>query len=346
MKLFQYTGIKTGVLALLLITCTQCAGKDKIAPGFFSRGSIGDIVWLDTDADGQQETGEPGFQGIAVILLDENGNEISSTVTDAGGKYLFSDIDAGTTGKTYEVWFKLPADYHFSRRNGSLADGQNSDANEITGKSGTFILLPGQVNDAVDAGVISPALGTLPLHTLDLTAELKSGKVNLKWLAENEMNTARFLVQQSTDGVNFSNIGITAVSGVINIPTYYYYAADINMLTGYSIIYFRIRAEDMSNRAAYSNIIPVRLDKITGIRVWPNPFVTSVRVSYDASVNTMLDMQLTDGAGTETWKGTFEISRGMNQLSLEGLAPQHAGLYYLHITDRTSGQSFTQKLIK
>lgn len=343
--------ISISIITVCSFILVSAIGNHTLAMGrhpatAFLRGSVGDMVWLDRDGDGLQDTGELGFAGMVVVLLDANGVKVADAVTDANGKYLFSDVDAGAAGRNYEVLFKLPDNYRFSRHTGSTADGQNSDADELTGRSGMFTVMPGQFNDAIDAGVINPVLGTLPLHTLDLSAELKDNSVKLKWLAENEMNTERFIIQQSTDGIYYSNIGVSAISGPVNIPTYYYYTADVSTLAGNTILYFRIRAEDDVNRTAYSNVIPVRQDKIAGIRVWPNPFINTLQISYSGTVNTQLDIQLTDNSGKTAWQGSVDITHGMNQHTLHGLSRLPAGIYLLRITDSTSGITYTQKLVK
>lgn len=56
-------------------------------------GSIGDFVWVDLDKDGLQGAGEPGIPGVTVNLF--MGGLIATTVTDANGMYLFSDLCAG-----------------------------------------------------------------------------------------------------------------------------------------------------------------------------------------------------------------------------------------------------------
>ena len=48
---------------------------------------IGDRVFLDLDADGVQDAGEPGILGITVQLLDDGGVVIDTTTTDSSGLY-------------------------------------------------------------------------------------------------------------------------------------------------------------------------------------------------------------------------------------------------------------------
>jgi hypothetical protein len=65
---------------------------------------VGDVVWLDTDADGVQDAGEPAVAGVNVRLLDQSGAVVASTVTDTGGRYVF----AGLCDGVYVIIFTLP----------------------------------------------------------------------------------------------------------------------------------------------------------------------------------------------------------------------------------------------
>lgn len=67
-------------------------------------GSIGDTVWIDVNANGIQEPGEPGLGGVDLVLYDAGADglcgtaddvELASAVTDANGKYLFDGLPAG-----------------------------------------------------------------------------------------------------------------------------------------------------------------------------------------------------------------------------------------------------------
>lgn len=71
--------------------------------GYAGTGSIGDFVWLDLNADGIQDGGEPGIPGVDVHLLwyGVDGSEGSpddvalTTTTDIDGNYSFPSLPAG-----------------------------------------------------------------------------------------------------------------------------------------------------------------------------------------------------------------------------------------------------------
>ncbi len=56
---------------------------------------IGDTVFTDDNGDGIQDPGEPGIPGVLVELIDEAGEIIATTLTDADGVYHFP-VEAGT----------------------------------------------------------------------------------------------------------------------------------------------------------------------------------------------------------------------------------------------------------
>ncbi|MBN9631041.1 MAG: LPXTG cell wall anchor domain-containing protein, partial [Actinobacteria bacterium] len=73
--------------------------------------SVGDYVWLDTDANGRQDAGEHGIPGVTLKLTGPTGAPVTGvggqvvgpTVTDAQGKYLFSGLPVLPAGQHYTV---------------------------------------------------------------------------------------------------------------------------------------------------------------------------------------------------------------------------------------------------
>lgn len=338
------------IVTFLFFTQLLSAGNPQFANRLsqpFTTASIGDFVWQDLDRDGRQDAGEMGLMGIVVLLMDNNGNTLSTAVTDSTGRYGFTGLDTDQAGRWYEIHFKLPSGFRFSPKIGVISDpSMNSDADEFTGKSGLFLLQPGQVKNDVDAGLVSMASGTLPLHTLDLNAQLQEAKVTLKWVAENEMETRQFVIQRSTDGVNYTDIASKPMAGPINTPTQYIFVNDIQNLLSHNIIYYRIKAEDNLMRFAYSNIATVRPGKTSGIRVWPNPFIHDISITFNGLASGKTDVMVSDNNGKTVWSGSFDTRRGVNQLSVTGVDHLPSGFYMVTIHERSSSQRLMHKILK
>lgn len=187
--------------------------------------------------------------------------------------------------------------------------------------------------------------GILPLHNFTLSLTLKENTVILKWVAENEMNTEKFVIQRSTDGTTFKNIGDIPPSGPINILTEYNSSDDISGIAQ-GVAYYRIKAEDNRGNFAYSNVVPVRLSKSDGFSFWPMPFTSSLNLTYNAAVSSSIRLDVYDNSGRQVLKQQFSINRGMNQLSVSGVEGLSHGLYHVRITDLISNQVSFAKLAK
>ncbi len=96
--------------------CTACDSRTStpilLAPGdvyanadfgyrLSSGGNtIGNLIFLDSNGDGNYDAGEAGIPGVTVALLDNSGNVIATTQTDANGSYSFPGLPNGT----YTLW--------------------------------------------------------------------------------------------------------------------------------------------------------------------------------------------------------------------------------------------------
>ncbi|MEM9886521.1 MAG: SdrD B-like domain-containing protein, partial [Bacteroidota bacterium] len=68
-------------------------------------GFIGDYVWYDTDASGDDEpdVDEVGIEGVVLELFDDMNNLIATTTTDENGYYLFGGLPVDADGEDYQV---------------------------------------------------------------------------------------------------------------------------------------------------------------------------------------------------------------------------------------------------
>ena len=184
--------------------------------------------------------------------------------------------------------------------------------------------------------------GILPLHNFTLSVTLKENTVFLKWVAENEMNTEKFVIQRSADGTTFKNVSDVAPSGPINSLTEYNTTDDVVSVTS-MVAYYRIKAEDNRGNFAFSNVVPVRLSKDDGFSFWPNPFSANLNLSYNATISAAIRVELYDNGGRRVLQQQFNVNRGMNQLSINGASGLSHGIYHARIIDlMTNAVSFAK----
>ncbi|QOR71082.1 carboxypeptidase regulatory-like domain-containing protein [Ruania alkalisoli] len=138
--------------------------------------SVGDYVWIDADRDGIQDEGEAPVEGVEVTLLDSDGEVVATTVTDADGYYVFTDLPIST-----EFTIEFPTTVEVDGQDYPLTQAQVGDdpgVDSNPGADGTFSFTtpatgensgePGQADDpTIDAGYVSPSVSVGDLVWLD-----------------------------------------------------------------------------------------------------------------------------------------------------------------------------------
>ncbi len=109
---------------------------------------IGDRVWRDLNKNGAQDASETGIAGVTITLY-KNNIPVAYTVSDADGLYFFKDLQPDT----YTVGFSLPVGYVFSGK--ELSGDINTDSNPdvISGRTSPIVLVAGEKNHSIDAGM-------------------------------------------------------------------------------------------------------------------------------------------------------------------------------------------------
>jgi hypothetical protein len=110
--------------------------------------TIGDFVWDDLNADGIQDSGEPGISNVVVVLYNATNGVAGVTTTDVAGAYAFQVREG-----TYTVEFIAPTGYLFTVQNAGTNTAVDSNADPISGLTDPISLTAGQVDLTIDAGL-------------------------------------------------------------------------------------------------------------------------------------------------------------------------------------------------
>ena len=129
---------------------------------------LGDFVFEDLDVDGVQDPGEPGIEGVKVIVTGtkEDGTPyMDMTFTNPDGSYDFDNLPPGT----YKITFETPTDYIGTIPNAGTDESKDSDADpSMGGMTNTVTLGPGDNNPDLDAGyVLKGSIGDYVWEDLD-----------------------------------------------------------------------------------------------------------------------------------------------------------------------------------
>lgn len=173
---------------------------------------------------------------------------------------------------------------------------------------------------------------TLPLKLLSFTATKEKTAVQLNWQTAEEVNTAHFNIQRSTDGINFSNLGKVNAKGSGNAS--YTYADNIANIAG-GKAYYRLQMMDKDGKYTFSKIIPLALELFAGtIRTYPNPVKNQLYVLYNAQSATKATLRITDVSGKIVHSQIVGLSSNAVSVNVSGLGK---GVYYVQlITDKST----------
>lgn len=222
--------------------------------------------------------------------------------------------------------------------------------------------IPGSVNNTATAygysvggdlftdfstAVIAPAGGPLSVKMSSFTANLNAAKnaTALVWVTESELKNKEFQIQRSEDGVNFTTRATVEGNGTTSLRTTYNYTDAVN--TNAKVLYYRLRIIDIDGKVTFSQVLLVKLDSnlsVEKMSVYPNPFVSNVKVLLNSKHQTTANFKLIslDGKQVSTRKVTIES--GDNVVVLNDLQSLPNGTYILEITSGT--EKYIKKIIK
>jgi hypothetical protein len=181
----------------------------------------------------------------------------------------------------------------------------------------------------------------LPVELVKFEAKCneESGHVELTWETASETNNEYFLIERSTDALNFKQIG--RIDGAGNSTEHNHYSLlDQNPPSG--TIYYKLTQFDFDGRNETFNLQTTKCfedDNMPSVQVYPNIVDRDISLLFENWVETNVQVELIDPLGKQisNWKIDVPQSDMHKQLSLPDLTP---GLYLIKIKTKHNDWNF------
>lgn len=104
----------------------------------------------------------------------------------------------------------------------------------------------------------SPKIASLKLDSF--TAAFTNNKADLKWATSSEINVSHFIIEKSTDGINFSDAAVMFAYGSATDKTNYSFSDKLNNVQS-GVVYYRLYSVDNSGKGQYSDTRIIKTGK-------------------------------------------------------------------------------------
>jgi hypothetical protein len=100
----------------------------------------------------------------------------------------------------------------------------------------------------------------LSVKLVSFTAELTNNKGDLKWATASETNLSHFVIERSTDGINFNDAGVFFAYGNATDKTNYSFSDNLNTIQS-GVVYYRLYSAGNNGKGQYSDTRIIRTGK-------------------------------------------------------------------------------------
>lgn len=253
--------------------------------------------------------------------------------------YFYTDILA-PTGSINDYWLKLyykdpwlgtlPQEFVSNLAFKNAANVWNTGYSCSVYPVENFVFTSG-VND-FGLFTITDVNAPLPVQLLAISAERKKDDVIISWQTTNEVNCNKYVIERSSDNINYTKIGAvsaTSRSAAVNKYTF----VDQSLPSQTPTVFYRLNIIDNNGSFEYSKVVAVNLTRQANqpIAIYPNPFRTQLTAIIDADEDGTASVELADVFGKVFAQYSTDVTKGANPVIVTPENQLPAGMYLLKI---------------
>jgi hypothetical protein len=181
----------------------------------------------------------------------------------------------------------------------------------------------------------------LPLQLLSFDARSAGSTNDLAWTTTREINVSDFVIERSSDGVQYRSIGDRAAQQGFLDNNDYSFTDSLPAATSY----YRLKMSNLDGTFSYSPVREVNSAVAVSISCYPNPVVNSVNIRIDDPKPATYRYSVVTTDGRTLQAGVIEAGGAGQQTSLN-LATAPRGILILRVQDADNSRAETFKLFK
>jgi hypothetical protein len=167
----------------------------------------------------------------------------------------------------------------------------------------------------------------LGIQMMSLSGRISNDNTILNWTTGRETEPLYFDVERSMDGITFTPVA--------TLESYSDFSSEMNAysytepaMLGNS--YYRIKVRNQAGHFAYTRTIQLTSvpDHFSFAAV-VNPFSDQLRFDISSTRNTKVHIELVDASGNPVRRNTYNVTPGINKLSINNTSDLTAGVYIL-----------------
>ena len=188
--------------------------------------------------------------------------------------------------------------------------------------------------------------GPLPVTYSSIKAYQQKEDIMIDWTVENELNTDRYEVEKSTDGIIYKKVNTTNTKGMTSNSINYKFL-DQNAVDGNN--FYRILSYSKTGVVEYSRVLLVKMGKSSGaaISIYPNPVTgNSIGLSFDNMKNGIYQMRLVNTLGQTIMTRQIDHTEGNGMETLSPASKLTPGIYQLQVTAPDKSTSTIKMIVQ
>jgi len=183
----------------------------------------------------------------------------------------------------------------------------------------------------------------LPLTLKSFNGAVNNNSVNLSWESAQEQNLDKYIVEKSTDGINWKTLTTVMATGSSNAAAYN--TVDNNAA---QVNYYRLKQVETNGSFTYSQIIRIRKEENEklALKMYPNPVISNATININSESKLAAHIKIYNQSGMQLQHLQRSLIAGSNNIPVQGLSALPAGTYIIVVEDDKLNRIGTSQFVK